>query len=311
MAFSALVWLLDKYEREPLRLLLGAFLWGAIPAAVVSLVLEVVLGVPLWLLLGDAPAEAIGVALGAPIIEELAKGAALILLALLFSREFDGVMDGIVYGALVGFGFAMTENIAYLVSCGPVGSVECQALAFWRTLVFGLNHAFYTALTGAAIGYAMTKRDAKRWLAPPLGLWAAMMSHMLHNLASLVGSAPGMEFLGLLLALVPDWGTVLLLGAVIFLAWERERGWMEEHLLAEIARGTLSQVEYETLMSWRRRAGAQLSALRGGGWSKAMAVRRRQFLATELAFEKARRARGENLDRKKLHALREGLRPRA
>lgn len=306
--FSILIWILDKYEREPLPLMMGAFLWGAIPAAVGSLIAEVFFETPLLFLVGEVPTQVIGIALGAPVIEEIAKGLTLLLLVLFFSKEIDGMMDGILYGALIGFGFAMTENVLYLVGCGLWFGIECQSLAFLRTVVFGLNHAFYTSLTGAALGYALTKRDARRWLVPPLGLWAAMLSHMLHNLASIIDSFAELEVVGIILAVIPDWGTILLLGAVIFLAWQRERFWMEAHLPSEVAQGVISADEYQTLMSWRRRAGAQLSALLRGGWRRALAVRRRQFAATELAFYKERLARGEKIDEALLIRLRKQLR---
>lgn len=301
--FSILIWIIDKYEREPIPLMIAAFLWGAVPAAIVSLIAEIIFGVSAFLVLGPVPTDLLNAALGAPIIEEIAKGMALLILALFFSKEFDGVLDGIVYGALIGFGFAMTENILYLVGCSnpptvttPVPPIDCESLAFLRTLVFGLNHALYTALTGAALGYALTKRDLRRWLVPPLGLWLAMLTHMLHNAASVVADVSGLGILGLIFAIVPDWGSILLLGVVVHLAWQRERSWLETHLPEEVSLGVISAQEYQVLMSWRRRIGAQLSALLSGGVGRAMAVRKRQFTATELAFYKERLARGEKIE---------------
>jgi RsiW-degrading membrane proteinase PrsW (M82 family) len=44
--WAALVWWCDRYEREPIRLVTAAFLWGALPAVVLALALEAWLGVP-------------------------------------------------------------------------------------------------------------------------------------------------------------------------------------------------------------------------------------------------------------------------
>ena len=49
----------------------------------------------------------------APIVEEVGKGLGLLLLFVTARRAFDGPVDGVVYGALIGAGFALTENIQY------------------------------------------------------------------------------------------------------------------------------------------------------------------------------------------------------
>ena len=49
-----------------------------------------------------------------PFLEELSKGFVLFLLFLMLPNEFDGLLDGLIYGALVGIGFAMVENVKYL-----------------------------------------------------------------------------------------------------------------------------------------------------------------------------------------------------
>ena len=46
----------------------------------------------------------------APASEELAKGLALLALLLFFRREIDSVVDGVLYGCLVGFGFSATGS---------------------------------------------------------------------------------------------------------------------------------------------------------------------------------------------------------
>ena len=46
----------------------------------------------------------------APIIEESLKGLAVLLVFLLFRKEFDSILDGIVYAAITALGFAATEN---------------------------------------------------------------------------------------------------------------------------------------------------------------------------------------------------------
>jgi RsiW-degrading membrane proteinase PrsW (M82 family) len=109
--YSLAIWWFDKYEKEPWGLLAATFLWGALPAIFVSLVAEVLLDIPFSAVLGEAVGQVIAGSAVAPVVEEVAKGFAISLIFLIFRREFDGVLDGIVYGALVVFGFGMTENL--------------------------------------------------------------------------------------------------------------------------------------------------------------------------------------------------------
>ena len=116
LLYTWLVWLCDRYEREPWPLLAAAFLWGAIPAIVLSLVAELILHVPLGALRSSTARDLVAAGGIAPLVEEPIKAAALLGVFWFAHQEFDDILDGIVYGALVGFGFAMTENFFYFVS---------------------------------------------------------------------------------------------------------------------------------------------------------------------------------------------------
>ena len=117
--FLLLIRSLDPYEREPLSALGLMTLWGAIGATSLSSIGNLAVKHVL-------PAEVdivFGQAIYAPIVEELAKGAALVAFVLLslYAKErfgiprFEGVTDGIVYGAAIGLGFAFTEDVLYLL----------------------------------------------------------------------------------------------------------------------------------------------------------------------------------------------------
>ncbi len=148
----------DRYEREPRWLATVAFLWGAIPAIIASLIGEMIVEVPIGdaaLMTGSIFSAILEDAIYAPIIEELTKGFALLLIFWFMRREFDGVLDGLIYGALIGFGFAMTENIFYFIGAFDEGGFGNLAIVIiLRTVIFGLNHALYTGLTGIGLGFA-------------------------------------------------------------------------------------------------------------------------------------------------------------
>ena len=106
----------DRLEAEPVRYLVFAFLWGALCAAVGALILNT--GFHLLLVAAHtANPDAVSAVVSAPVVEETLKGAAILLIAWRRRREFDGVIDGIVYAGMAGAGFAFSENILYL---GPV-----------------------------------------------------------------------------------------------------------------------------------------------------------------------------------------------
>jgi len=287
-AYVLLLWWVDRYEKEPVGLLAAAFLWGAGPAAILSIILEIAFAVPVSALGAETLlSKLLTASVGAPLIEETAKGVILLFLLLVAPKVFDGVLDGILYGAMIGFGFAMSEDIvAYFV---PILSEHGYGAGlvniFLRTVVFGFNHAFWTGLVGAGVGYArLTLSRNRRFGVLVLGGLLAVVMHSLHNVgATLVEQT---VFLSLGFSALLDWSGVLALGILIALALGAERRWIERGLGEEVQRGTLSPQELDLLHSARRRLGVQWQARRRGGRKGARAVGRYYQTATRLAFDK-------------------------
>src|SRR5258706_16467628 len=46
LIYATLLWWLDRWEKEPIPLLVAAFLWGFIPSAIGALVLQLILDIP-------------------------------------------------------------------------------------------------------------------------------------------------------------------------------------------------------------------------------------------------------------------------
>jgi RsiW-degrading membrane proteinase PrsW (M82 family) len=179
---GALYWV-DRYEKEPKRLLAAAFVWGAIPSVVLALATELFFQLPPNLL-GPQALEAVRLGLIAPVLQEALKGAAVLFIARRYRREFDNVLDGIIYGAMVGFGFAMTGNIvSYVSSFALWGFDGLNVTVFAEGIVYGLDHALYTAFFGAALGFArLAQKPWQRWAAPVGGFVLTVATHALHNL---------------------------------------------------------------------------------------------------------------------------------
>ncbi|MDQ3931085.1 MAG: PrsW family intramembrane metalloprotease [Chloroflexota bacterium] len=305
--YALLVWWLDRYEKEPLGLLIVAFLWGAVPAVILAIALEIGAGIPLErLILDEVPRQFAEVSLVGPAVEEAVKAIILVVLFAAYKREFDNVMDGIVYGAMVGLGFAMVENVLYLqsIAYGGGGGADLGAMfTLWilRAGVFGLNHSMFTALTGAALGLARSlKAGWQKGLVPALGLIAAITFHALHNgLTSYVGIVAEGEqaaelILGACLAtLVSDFGGILLVLVLAIISGVRESRVIRETLREEVALGRFTPDEYETLMSGRRRWSARWTVLFSLGFKRWRQLGKFFDLATELAFRKHRMAEGD------------------
>ena len=286
--YVAVVWWLDRYEKEPLPLLALAFLWGAIPAAIFSVLLELALDLPIAALGGGSlVANLASVSISAPLIEESVKGIALLVLVIGFRHEFDDVLDGIVYGAMIGFGFAFSENLFgyFIPILTEQGISSGLTNIFLRAVVFGFNHAFWTGITGAAIGYARLARSrVRRILVPFCGWAAAVVAHGIHNAGAMLVEQTSCLSLGV--SLVVDWGGLLLLLIVAALVLRKESQWIERGLQEEVRRGVLSPEEFDLLRSAGQRMWARWHAWGQGGRAAYRDVGRYYQTATELAFTK-------------------------
>ena len=299
--YSAVVVQLDRNEAEPRRVLVAAFAWGAVGAVLFSIIAGVVFQAILITAVAEQEATFFSAAVGAPLIEETFKGVALLAILVFARDELDNVLDGIVYGALVGLGFAMTENILYFGSAYlEEGAAGLGRLFVVRAVVDGFGHAAYTATTGAGVGWARRqyRRGGWRFVVPFVGWALAVGQHFLWNAGAFV--IPWLQGEDATL-----WSVVLveaplfLLPALIVLvviarvAHQREMRVLHDQLAEEAARGALTPSEHETLTNPDRRRQALAEAERRGG--RALRARQRRFfqVAAELAFRKYHLSRGE------------------
>jgi RsiW-degrading membrane proteinase PrsW (M82 family) len=289
MAYALILWWFDRYEKEPLGLLIAAFLWGAVPAILFSLIVELVLDIPISQFVEPVTASLIGAAVIAPFVEEVFKGLALLLLLLFFRREFDSPLDGIIYGGLVGFGFAAVENVFYFagefMESGAGGMV---LLAIFRAFLFGLNHALFTGLTGLGLALARTSPDwPVKVAAPVVGFSAGLVSHAVHNGSVTLGAELCWPCL---IAFASDWGGVLILFVVIIWSTVREKQWIVDFLADEVALGLIDQADYQVICSYTSRLAMRAEALFRGEFRRWWDLGRYYRLATKLAFNKRRLA---------------------
>ena len=263
---AAIVYLLDLYEREPIPLLVAAFVWGAVAATTLSAIGNAGWGVVVARLAGPEFASRWTAALTAPFVEETLKGIGVVLIVLIARDEVDDVMDGFVYGAVCGLGFAVVEDVFYFIAVfgGDVGGV-LQGF-FIRVIASGLySHVLYTGLVGMAVGILVTRRDDRslRERVRPAALLAgaAVLGHFLWNspILEFFPAHPweGGEWLLIPLATAVK-GLPLLLFVVVAvrLAHARERRWLHTTLADEFEDDAVTPEELAILESpkARRRA---------------------------------------------------------
>ncbi len=280
LIYALFVWRIDRWEKEPIGLVLAVFVWGFVPSAVVALILQIILGAPEALLSAIHPliGEIFGGTIVAPITEELIKGVALALLFIFYRQEIDSVLDGIVYGCLAGFGFAAIENILYFFSQAYADPADLWALIFFRAFVFGLNHAAYTSFIG--IGFAVarfTKSTQLRLLAIGLGFGGAMFMHALHNFLVTIGGT------GAIFALAADWIGILGLFILVGYCIIHENGWIKRYLAEEVRDGVISMKQAQDAASYWKRSSLNVFRL---GIQKHRAERAALHNITELAYKK-------------------------
>jgi RsiW-degrading membrane proteinase PrsW (M82 family) len=281
----ALIWLLDVYDREPLSLVLGALAWGAIGATSLSAVANDAWGGVIARLAGPDFAANWSAAITAPIVEESLKAVGVVLIYLIARDELNDVMDGFVYGAMVGLGFAVVEDVYYFVAKfgGEVGGV--LAGFFMRVIAGGLyGHVLYTGLTGMGIAYFVTRRGevgrARRWLTAGALFGVGAAAHFIWN-SPLLNVLPKGDVAPLaLLALIPLAMAVKGLPFLAFLvlmlrmAHAREVHWLRTGIEAELGGPGLRDGELAVLLSGRARRRARQAAARRGGPRAAALLKR-------------------------------------
>ncbi len=300
----ALLWWLDRYDREPAWLVGLVFLWGGFGAVGLSLVGSTIVLLPLQWALGATAAMHTGTVLVAPLIEEPTK--ALVLPLVLRSRHFDNTTDGFVYGAAVGLGFGMTENFLYFVGSALEGDpVAWMATVFVRTFFSAMMHATASSLVGALLGWSMFHRWPMRLLAGAMGLALAMAVHGIWNgliTADQLLNAGGLLFMTDLMLFPAEFLVVFLLFQGCL--WD-ERRTIREELGDEARQGTLPKAHVGIIASFLRRGRA--------GWLPP-SVPRRAYVrtATTLAFRRrqvrASRGRRREAYQRDVETLRQELR---
>lgn len=277
LVYLALLISLDRHEKEPWRLMAFVFFFGAIPSVLLAMFAELAIQLPLARIVSGESFGVLYVAVSAPIIEELCKAVPVVAVYWYHRHEFDGLLDGLLYGSLAGFGFAMTENVFYFIRTFSHDQLLGWQVVALRSVVFGLNHALYCSCFGLGVAIASgTYRPTVRIAAPALGLAVGISLHMFHNYSvSTTGTwVP---------AMLSNWTGALLWLLLVGAALRQEGRWIKEELAEEVRAGLISEDDIHIVTHTRQRMHAKLAALRR---LSAQQLNHYYSLLAELAFKK-------------------------
>jgi protease PrsW len=292
---GVIIYRLDQFEPEPASLIAIALLWGGVVALTFSgITNSAALGFLQHVLPGQT-VDRWGASIVAPLDEEFYKGAGLVIIYLMARSEIGGVMDGLVYGAMIGLGFQVIENVQYFMlaasqSDGQAGAVV--GMFFLRVVLSGLySHMLFTGVMGFGFAYYVTQRSrawAKRAGVLALSIVLAWAAHFVWNspwLESL--SAQGATaFVGsIVIKGVPF--LVLLVLMVVF-ARRRESRAFAGLMSNEVGGDVVTTEEFHILQSGRRRRHAVRAMKRSRGPAAATVVRRLMREQMNLALFHAR-----------------------
>lgn len=277
---------LDRWEPEPPRLLILAFLWGASVAIILSLILE------LW---ADAvflpnpglPEGFESTALRAPIIEEAAKGLfLLIMMTGVRRRELNSLTDCLVYAGLVGAGFAWFEDILYIANSESLaGSLVTAAL---RLIMAPFAHSLFLSVLAIGVYFALHRRSLLTKVGCiVVGYLGAVTLHAMWNGSSVIGIEA--YFLVYVLWMMPVFGLAIWLA---IRSRRREQQVVAAKLPNMVAAGLITANEASWLGSIRTRKLAVAEVTRHSGKDAGKAVKGFATQVVELAFVRDRIDRG-------------------
>ena len=153
IVLAAYIYKKDKYEKEPLSMLILAFFLGilAIPMDMM------IVGIINALIPGETVFYQAFFEAGIP--EEFCKWA-LFMLIIWKNRNFDEFFDGIVYACFIGLGFACVENMMYVFGSESFGAAFHTGVM--RALLSVPGHFLFAVIMGYFLGMAKFRPQQRR-----------------------------------------------------------------------------------------------------------------------------------------------------
>jgi RsiW-degrading membrane proteinase PrsW (M82 family) len=259
--------ILDRFDPEPWWCLVMAFFWGAIAATGFSGMINTGVHVAFANAFDKQTGELVSAAVSAPVAEEFWKGLIILGFFYFLRREFDGIVDGIIYAIFCALGFAAVENVSYYARAAVQGTDVLTGTFLLRGVFTPWLHPLFTSMTG--IGFGLARETESKWvcgLAPLAGYFVGVTLHAMWNfLPTALGPSMGIMFLPWLVLWICF--VAAFFGMIVVLVVRKGRV-IRDHLRDEVLIGNLTQEELDLIcspvgrmrcsLSWRGSTGRDL-----------------------------------------------------
>lgn len=276
---------LDRWEPEPPRLLVTAFLWGASVAVLLSLIFEGVLHRALSGSGGEPGFTTMAVV--APAVEEAAKGLFLVIMMTGRRRnELNTLTDCLVYAGFTAVGFAWLENIFYIANGESLAASLVTAVM--RLVIGPFAHPLFTTMTAIGVYYALKQRSTgAKAVALLLGYLAAVLMHALWNGSAMLGAKTYLSVY--VVWMMPVFALAIILA---LMSRRREGRIIATKLPGMISTGLVTPAEASWVGSLKARKAAVRAARQFGGRAASRSVKWFSIQVVELAYVRDRIDRG-------------------
>jgi len=185
IALALIIYLTDRYDREPLLLLLKIFVLGMISVLPAALFEQ-------FLIYFNPFAGILGIVFTAFIIagltEEFIKRQ--VILKFAFNRaEFDEKLDGIIYAVFASLGFATAENINYVMftfASNPYVGIFRGFVSVPAHMLFAITMGYYLSLSKFCLEPGMKKTYLRKALFVPMLLHGIFDFILMVNMGSVL-----------------------------------------------------------------------------------------------------------------------------
>ncbi|GAA2093176.1 PrsW family intramembrane metalloprotease [Microlunatus panaciterrae] len=277
LVIGAYLWI-DRWEPEPPRLLIFAFVWGGGFTVVWALIIGQILSAVGFL---NGPFSSI--AIQAPLVEEFGKGMFLwLMLTGLRRKELNTLTDCLVYAGMVGIGFAFVEDLLYFTSQHSLGGAILTIVIRLALGVFA--HPLFTSMTAIGVFLSLRQKSAVgRFGCLLLGYLGAVLLHGLWNGSTALGLQGYLITYGVVM--VP-----VFVGAVLLARRSRRRE--GEIVLAQLPAMVQARLVAPQEAGWLSSLGSRKLRLQAaksaGGKDGARQIAQFADAVTELAFVRDR-----------------------
>lgn len=188
IVYPLVLWYMNRKYVESLKYVIGGISFGSLAAitayfinTISNVLIQSISGIEMGIVL---------VFIIAPLIEEIIKVTGIYILA--ERKYFNDIYDGVITGFSIGCGFALLENIFYIITKIPSFSLE---ILIFRIFYSTLAHASFSTFGGIIIGKGKQNSGINKFSVYIMAIFVSLMAHMAFNILAMI-DVINVEFMG-------------------------------------------------------------------------------------------------------------------